>query len=67
MQDFLKTNIGKTVITAGYLAVSAIISYLVTATTNDPQLFGPITAVVNVLLVLVKTTLDDSTPNLTSK
>lgn len=67
MQDFLKTNIGKTVKTAGYLAVSAIISYLVTATTNDPQLFGPITAVVNVLLVLVKTTLDDSTPNLTSK
>lgn len=67
MQDFLKTNVGKTVKTAAYLAVSAAVSGVITAITNDPQLFGPITAVVNVLLVLVKTTLDDTTPNLTSK
>lgn len=67
MQDFFKTNVGKTLKTAGYLAVSAAISGIITATTNDPQLFGPITAVINVLLVLVKTTLDDTTPNLTSK
>lgn len=67
MRDFFKTNVGKTIKTAGYLALSAAISYLVTATTNNPQLFGPVTAIVNVLLVLVKTTLDETTPNLTSK
>lgn len=67
MQDFLKTNVGKTVKTAAYIAASAVVSYIITAITNDPQLFGPITAVINVLLVLVKTTLDESTPNLTSK
>lgn len=67
MGNFFKTNIGKAVKTAGYLALSAVISYFVTATTNDPQLFGPVTAVVNVILVLLKTTLDDTTPNLGSK
>ena len=58
---------GKTVQTAGYLAVSAVLTYLVTATTNDPQLFGGLTAIINLVLVfIVKTFFSTSTPNVGS-
>lgn len=66
--SFWKTNVGKTIQTAGYLAASAILSYLVTATTNDPQLFGSLTALINLVLVfIVKTFFSSTTPNLGEK
>jgi hypothetical protein len=40
--------------TALYIGVSAIISYLITLTTDNPELFGPLTALVNVVLVTIK-------------
>jgi hypothetical protein len=51
---FWDTDLGKTVKVAVYLALSSVVGYLITASTNDPQLFGPVTALVNVLLVFVK-------------
>lgn len=66
--SFWKTNIGKTIQTAGYLALSAVLTYLVTATTNDPQLFGPLTAAINLVLVfVVKTWFSPTTPNVSAK
>lgn len=44
----------KIVKTALYIGVSAIISYLITLTTEQPELFGPLTAIVNIVLVTVK-------------
>lgn len=65
---FWKTNVGKTIQTAGYLAASSILGYLVTATTNDPQLFGSFTLLINLVLVfIVKTFFSSTTPNLGSK
>lgn len=65
--NFWKTNVGKVVKAAIYLALSAATSYLITATSNDPVLFGSVTALVNLLLVFVKHSfLDDTTPNLWS-
>jgi fatty acid desaturase len=40
--------------TALYLAVSAVVSYLITLTTQNPELFGPLTVVVNLVLVFLK-------------
>ena len=40
--------------TALYVGVSAVISYLITLTTDQPDLFGPLTALVNVGLVALK-------------
>jgi len=39
---------------AGYLAASTAISYLISVVTDDPTLFGPLTPLINVLLVSVK-------------
>lgn len=65
--SFWKTNVGKTIQTAGYLALSSIITYLATATTGDPELFGPWTPAINLALVLiVKTFFSPSTPNVGS-
>ncbi|NQD39953.1 hypothetical protein [Glutamicibacter halophytocola] len=62
--SFMNTNIGKTIKAGAYIAVSAVIAFLVSATTEDPQLFGPLTALVNLLLVFVKKTyFDDKTAN----
>lgn len=40
--------------TALYVGVSAILSYLITLTADQPDLFGPLTALINVVLVTVK-------------
>lgn len=40
--------------TAGYLAVSAVIGYLIALTTDQPELFGLYTPIVNIVLVTVK-------------
>lgn len=40
--------------TALYLALSAVISYLITLTTQNPDLFGPLTVLVNLVLVFLK-------------
>ena len=67
MKDFLKTNIGKTTQVALYVGVSAVLNYLITAMTGDPELFGPLTGLINIVLVLVVKTLSGSTQNLGSK
>lgn len=65
MQEFLKTNVGKTLIAAGYIALSAAISFVISAVADDPSLFGALTPIINVALVLVKKTFfSESTPNL---
>jgi hypothetical protein len=62
--SFWDTNLGKTVSAMGYLALSAAISYLITASTGNPVLFGPVTPLVNVVLVFLKKTfLEPGTPN----
>lgn len=40
--------------TAAYVAVSAVLGYLITATTDNPELFGVVTPVINLVLVLIK-------------
>lgn len=45
--------------TALYLALSAVISYLITLTTDNPDLFGPLTVVVNLVLVFLKQVFTD--------
>ena len=40
--------------TAVYIAASAAISYLITLTTDQPELFGPLTGLVNVGLVTLR-------------
>lgn len=40
--------------TAVYVAVSAVIGYLLTLLTNDPSMFGVFTPIVNVILVAGK-------------
>ena len=37
-----------------YVGASAIISYLITVITDQPELFGPLTPLVNVILVTLK-------------
>lgn len=49
-----KEQSGKILKTALYIGASAVISYLITLTTNDPELFGPLTALINVGLVTLK-------------
>lgn len=64
MTDFLNTNLGKTIKAALFIAVSSAISYLVTAIAGSPELFGPVTPLVNIVLVLVqKTWFSPKTPN----
>ena len=66
--SFWQTNVGKTVVTIVYLAVSAALGGLVAATSNDPSLFGPATGLINVALVfIVKTWFSTTTPNLGNK
>ena len=57
---FMNTNIGKTLKATAYIAVSAVVAYLISATANDPELFGPLTALINVLLVYLKKTFFES-------
>lgn len=44
----------KIVKTALYLGASAILGYLITLTTNQPDLLGQYTVVVNLVLVFLK-------------
>lgn len=37
-----------------YVGASAVISYLITVLTDQPELFGPLTPLVNVVLVTLK-------------
>lgn len=59
-KNFKDTNIGKTAMAALYIGASAIIGFLISATAGDPELFGPLTALINVLLVFVKKTFFES-------
>lgn len=40
--------------TAIYVGVSAVLAYLITLTTDQPDLFGPLTGLINIVLVAVK-------------
>lgn len=61
---FSKTNIGKTLTAVVYLAVSAGLSGILVAITNNPTLFGIYTPIINVVLVFVtKTYFDKTTTN----
>lgn len=42
-----------------YVGVSAVISYLITLITDQPELFGPLTPIVNVVLVTLKQVFTD--------
>lgn len=62
--SFWDTNIGKTVKVAGWASLSAAIAALISSTTNDPELFGPYTVLINTVLVYIqKTWFDAKTPN----
>lgn len=62
--SFWSTNLGKTIKAASYIAVSAVLGYVITATTDSPQLFGALTGLINILLVFVKQTwFNDTTRN----
>lgn len=39
---------------AAYLAASAVVSYILTLTTDNPEFFGPITPLVNLGLVALR-------------
>lgn len=49
-----KTQGLKILKTVGYVAASAVIGYLLTLVTNQPELFGVFTPIVNVVLVALK-------------
>lgn len=61
--DFWKTSRGKTLQAAIYISASAFIGAVVSAIVNDPQLFGFITPIINIVLVLVKNLIDKNVPN----
>lgn len=44
----------KVVKAALYVGLSALLAYLISETTNNPDLFGPLTPIINVTLVTVK-------------
>lgn len=65
MKEFLSTNVGKALKVALWVAVSALLGSIVADIANDPQLFGPATGLINVLLVFVqKTWFSPDTKNL---
>ena len=37
-----------------YIGLSAVISYLITVLTDQPDLFGPLTPIINIVLVTLK-------------
>lgn len=45
---------------AGYLAASTVISYFITVLTDQPDLLGVFTPIVNVVLVTIKQLFTDS-------
>lgn len=61
---FLKTNVGKTLVAAVYIAVSAGLGAVVAAIQGNPELFGVYTPFINIVLVfLAKTFADKNTQN----
>ncbi|NHW45982.1 hypothetical protein HAV21_03595 [Paenarthrobacter sp. MSM-2-10-13] len=65
--SFWETNVGKTAKAALYLGASAVVGGFISAMASDPQLFGIVTPIVNIVLVLIKQTfLTPSTPNIGS-
>lgn len=51
---FFDTTVGKTVKTALYLAISAVVAGVLADIQNNPALFGVYTPIVNLVLVLVR-------------
>lgn len=45
------SKIGKAAL---YIGLSAVISYLITVITDQPDLFGPLTPIINIVLVTLK-------------
>lgn len=49
-----KTQALKILKAAGYVGVSAVLAYLISLTTDQPELFGVYTPIINIVLVTVK-------------
>lgn len=64
--SFWKTNVGKALIAGAYASGSALASYFVTETVNQPELFGQFTVIINLVAVLIVKTLSNRTPNIGS-
>lgn len=45
---------------AAYIGISAVISYLITLLADQPELFGPLTPIVNIVLVTLKQVFTES-------
>lgn len=64
-KQFWNTNVGKTLKAAAWSGASMALSYVITAISNETDLFGPLTLFINAALVFVqKTYFSNSTPNL---
>jgi len=57
------TTVGKMAKTALWVAVSAIIAFLIAQIAKTPELFGPLTPLVNIVLVGVKNFVDPKVKN----
>ena len=49
-----KAQVVKVLKTAAYVGVSAVLGYLITLTTDQPELFGVFTGLINIGLVTIK-------------
>lgn len=57
------STVGKTLRAAIYLGLSSLIAALIAAVAKDAMLFGALTPVINIVLVLIKNFLDKNTDN----
>lgn len=64
MVKFWDTAVGKTLRAAIYLGVSAAVAGVIAAIENDPTLFGVVTPIVNLVLVLGKNYFDPNVKNI---
>lgn len=64
---FWGTTVGKTVKTAVYIGVSAVLTFLITAVDGNAQLFNQYTPFVNLGLVALKNLFDSKVDNLPSR
>lgn len=46
--------------TAAYVAISAVLGFLISIVTDQPELFGVYAPIINVILVTIKQALTDS-------
>ncbi len=60
---FMDTTRGKTLKVAIYVGISALLGYLITALTDQPELWGGYSALVNIVLVAVKNLIDKNIVN----